>query len=396
MILNGTKILLIVTGGIAAYKTPELVRLFKKAGASVRCILTKGGAQFVTPLTLESLSQNKVYTDLWSLTDEQEMGHIRLARDADVVLVAPATADMLAKMAHGLADDLASTCLLATDKPVLVAPAMNPNMYAHAATQANLNTLRARGVTVLEPACGDMACGEQGLGRMREPQQLCDDVSAFLRQGILAGLKAVVTSGPTMEPIDPVRYIANHSSGKQGHAIAAALAAAGATVTLVTGPVQLDDPARVRTIHIKTAAEMRDAVLGAMPADIAVCAAAVCDWAPIAQPAKLKKTGGAAPALTFTETPDILKTLGHLPTGKRPRLVVGFAAETGDVETYARAKVQSKNADWILGNNVADGKIFGADDGHVVLYPVGEDWGQLSKTEIAQKLVQKIAERFAA
>ena len=309
--LSGKRILLIVTGGIAAYKTPDLVRRLKERGAAVRCVLTAGGAQFVTPLALGAVSGDKVYQDLFDLTDEQEMGHIQLSRDADLLLVAPASADVMAKMAGGLASDLATTALLATDKPVLIAPAMNVRMWEHAATQANIETLKSRGVGVIGPDHGDMACGEFGPGRMTDPLDIVQAVIDFFSRGRpLAGKHALVTSGPTHEPIDPVRYIANRSSGKQGHAIAAALAALGARGTLVTGPVALTDPAGVATVHVETARDMLAACTEALPADIAVCAAAVADWRTAdAAPEKMKKDGKALPALSLAENPDILATL---------------------------------------------------------------------------------------
>ena len=397
--LNAKRILLIVTGGIAAYKTPELVRLFKKAGAEVKCVLSASGAQFVTPLTLQSLSGEAVHTELFSLTDENEMGHIELSRWADVVLVAPATANTLAKMAHGLADDLPSTLLLATDKPVMAAPAMNVRMWEHAATRDNVATLQARGVTMIGPDEGDMACGEWGEGRMSEPADIFAKVAEFLDvHAPLQGLHAVVTSGPTHEPIDPVRYIANRSSGKQGHAIAAALRDLGCAVTLVTGPVALPDPAGVRTVHVESARDMLAAVEAARPMDIFVAAAAVADWrAQDAARQKIKKGADAGlPDLALTENPDILQTVSQ-PGPDRPRLVVGFAAETENVIDHARAKLAKKGCDWICANDVSHGTgTFGGDDNtvHLVTRTGVEDWPTQSKAAVARRLAERMAEHL--
>ena len=398
--LSGKRILLIVTGGIAAYKTPDLVRRLKERGAAVRCVLTAGGAQFVTPLALGAVSGDKVYQDLFDLTDEQEMGHIQLSRDADLLLVAPASADVIAKMAGGLASDLATTALLATDKPVLIAPAMNVRMWEHAATQANIETLKSRGVGVIGPDDGDMACGEFGPGRMTDPLDIVQAVIDFFSRGRpLAGKHALVTSGPTHEPIDPVRYIANRSSGKQGHAIAAALAALGARVTLVTGPVALTDPAGVATVHVETARDMLAACTEALPADIAVCAAAVADWRTAdAAPEKMKKDGKALPALSLAENPDILATLSA-DSDKRPTLVVGFAAETEKVIDHARAKLAKKGCDWICANDVSpETGTFGGDSNRVHLVTGGgvEDWPQSSKARVGETLAQRIADHFVA
>jgi phosphopantothenoylcysteine decarboxylase/phosphopantothenate--cysteine ligase len=391
------RILLIVSGGIAAYKALELVRLLSKAGYGVRCVLTQAGEKFVTPLSLQALSGEKVYTDLFSLTDESEMGHIELSRAADLVVVAPASADILAKMAAGLAGDLASTLLLATDKRVLVAPAMNVRMWEHAATRANMALLEARGVLVAPPDEGPMACGEFGPGRLAEPPVILAAIEAAL--GVarpLSGRHAIVTSGPTHEPIDPVRYIANRSSGKQGHAIAAALAALGARVTLVSGPVGIADPAGVRTLKVETAAQMLAAVEAALPADIAVCAAAVGDWRVATAAQKLKKDGGAPPALQLAENPDILAKLsaqGPL----RPRLVVGFAAETEHLAEYAAAKRARKGCDWIVANNVGGTGIMGGEDNEVLLLSDEgtEPWPKLGKREVAARLAEKIGKFFA-
>ncbi len=400
--LMGKRILLVVAGGIAAFKTPDLVRRLRERGASVRVVLTDGGAQFVTPLTLQAVSEDKVYRDLWSLTDESEMGHIQLSRSADVILVAPATANILARMAHGLADDLATTVLLATDKPVIVAPAMNVRMYEHPATQANLALLAARGVTIIGPDDGAMACGEFGPGRMSEPlsiaAHLADWFTGQAGPKPLAGRHALVTSGPTHEPIDPVRYIANRSSGKQGHAIAAALVALGARVTLVSGPVALPDPAGATVLHVESAREMLAACEGALPADIVVAAAAVADWR-VADAAgqKLKKDGGALPSLTLAENPDILATLSK-PGPERPALVVGFAAETNDVLAYAQAKLARKGCDWILANDVSPATgTFGGDRNLIHLIRQGqspETWPDLPKMEVATRLAAEIASHF--
>ena len=401
--LAGKRILLVVSGGIAAFKALELVRRLREQGATVTAVLTRSGAEFVTPLSLASLTENKVYQELFSLTDESEMGHIQLSRAADLVLVVPATANILAKLAGGLADDLASTLLLATDKDVMVAPAMNVRMWEHPATRANLATLRQRGVRVVGPDEGPMACGEFGFGRLAEPAAILAAVEAYfaaatpLAGPTLAGRRALVTSGPTHEPIDPVRYIANRSSGKQGHAIAAALARLGARVTLVTGPVALADPPGVATVHVETAAQMLDACLAALPAEIAVCAAAVADWR-VAQAAgqKLKKDGGGPPTLTMAENPDILRSLAQR-QGDRPALVVGFAAETQNVVDYARAKLVKKGCDWILANDVSGGGVFGRDDNQVILVDAtgAEPWPVLGKQAVAERLAGRIAGHFA-
>ncbi len=397
MSLAGRRVLLIVSGGIAAYKALELVRLLRRAECGVTCVLTAGGAQFVTPLSLQALSETRVYDDLWSLTAESEMGHIQLSRSADLVVVAPASADILARMAAGLASDLATTLLLATDKPVLVAPAMNVRMWQHAATVANLATLRGRGVAVVGPDEGAMACGEFGPGRLAEPPEVLAAIAAMLGGGPLAGRHALVTSGPTHEPIDPVRYIANRSSGKQGHAIAAALATLGARVTLVSGPVALADPPGVATRRVETAADMQAACLAALPADVAVCAAAVADWRVAeARNGKLKKVPGEAPPpLTLTLNPDILATLSA-PGPRRPRLVVGFAAETEDVLAHAADKRRRKGCDWIVANDVS-APVFGAADNTVYLLTDdgAETWPTLAKTDVAARLAERIAAALA-
>ncbi len=396
----GKKVLLIVAGGIAAYKAIELLRLIRKAGGEATCVLTKGGAQFVTPLTLQAISENKVFEDIFSLSDENEMGHIQLSRAADLVVVAPATADLLAKMAHGMADDLASTVLLATDKRVLVAPAMNVRMWEHPATQANMATLRNRGVAVVGPDEGSMACGEFGPGRLAEPPAILAAIQALLsRPQPLAGRHILVTSGPTHEPIDPVRYIANRSSGRQGHAIAAALAELGARVTLVSGPVSVPDPAGVTIRKIETARQMLQACQAALPADAAVFCAAVADWRVQSETdQKLKKTpGGAPPALALTPNPDILATIAAAGPA-RPRLVVGFAAETHDMLTHAQDKRRRKNADWIVANDVspATGIMGGTENEiHLVSETGIEPWPRLGKDEVAARLADRIAKALA-
>jgi phosphopantothenoylcysteine decarboxylase/phosphopantothenate--cysteine ligase len=394
--LQGRRILLVIAGGIAAYKSLELVRRLREHGATVRCILTRAAQEFVTPLSVSTLSRERVFTDLFSLTDEHEIGHIRLARDCDLVVVAPATADLVTKAALGIADDLASTVLLATDRPLLLAPAMNHVMWSAASTQTNIATLVARGATLAGPNAGPLAEGETGIGRMAEPHEILAAIEALLGgPGPLAGLHALVTSGPTHEPIDPVRYIANRSSGKQGHAIAAALAAAGARTTLVSGPTRLADPQGVAVLHVETAAQMLAACEAALPADIAVCAAAVADWrVATAATQKLKKTGDApAPVLQLAPNPDILATLARH-ARLRPRLVVGFAAETEDLIAHARAKLAKKGCDWILANDVSPGTgIFGGDANtvHVVDAAGVEPWPPLSKDEVARRLAARIA-----
>jgi phosphopantothenoylcysteine decarboxylase/phosphopantothenate--cysteine ligase len=394
--LAGKRVLLIVAGGIAAYKALELIRLLSKAGCKVTCVLTKSGAQFVTPLSLQALSGEKVYSDLFSLTDESEMGHIELSRAADLVVVVPASADILAKMTAGLADDLATTLLLATDKRVLAAPAMNVRMWQHEATQANMALLAERGVLIVSPGAGPMACGEFGPGRLAEPPVILEAiVQALGAGGPLAGKQAIVTSGPTHEPIDPVRYLGNRSSGKQGHAIAAALRALGAKVTLVSGPVAIADPPGVATIHVETAMQMLAAVEAALPADIAVCAAAVADWRMQSEaPHKLKKDGSGPPALQLTENPDILRRISE-PGPLRPSLVVGFAAETQNLEKNAAAKLQRKGCDWILANNVGGTGIMGGADNQVTLVTRtgAESWPLMDKQALARKLAAKIAEQ---
>jgi len=386
------RVLLIVAGGIAAYKSLELVRLLRKAGYGVTAVLTEGGAHFVTPLSLQALTENRVYTDLWSLTDDSEMGHIELSRAADLVVVAPASADILARLAAGLAPDLASTLLLATDKPVLVAPAMNVRMWEHAATQANMATLRARGVRVVGPDEGVMACNEYGVGRLAEPPAIMDAIAAFFAEGPLAGRHVLVTAGPTHEPIDPVRYIANRSSGRQGFAIAAALASRGARVTLVSGPVALDDPPGVITHRVETAAQMLAACQAALPADAAVFAAAVADWR-VAAPSNSKLKGHDGPALMFVPNPDILATLSAA-GATRPRLTVGFAAETDNVAENASAKRLLKGCDWILANDVRpETGIMGGSHNRVTLFDAAgrEEWPDMPKQDVAARLADRIA-----
>jgi phosphopantothenoylcysteine decarboxylase / phosphopantothenate---cysteine ligase len=396
MTLAGKRILLVIAGGIAAYKSLDLIRRLRERGADVRPIMTRGAQEFVTPLAVGALSASHVYTELFSREDEQDVGHIRLARECDLVLVAPATADLMAKMANGLADDLASTVLLATDRPVLIAPAMNPKMWVHPATQRNFALLQRDRINAIGPMEGEMAeSGERGRGRMAEPLDIVARVEGLLSgPKPLAGLKAIVTSGPTHEPIDPVRYIANRSSGKQGHAIAAALARLGADVTLVSGPVTIPDPAGVQTSHVERAEEMRDAVLSALPADIAVMVAAVADWrvATSAEQKIKKQPGEAPPPLQLAENPDILKTVGH--HAERPRLVVGFAAETENVEENGRAKLERKGADLIVANDVSpETGVMGGDRNRVRLISRDgvEAWPDLSKDDVAERLALWIA-----
>ena len=406
--LAGKRILLIVSGGIAAFKALELIRLLRRQGCAVTCVLTRNGAEFVTPLSLQALSESKVYTDLFSLTDESEMGHIQLSRSTDLLVVVPASADLLARMAAGMADDLASTVLLATDKPVLVAPAMNVRMWLHAATQANMRLLQSRGVRVVGPDDGAMACNEFGPGRMSEAAEILTAIEAILapisdahatsraRALPLAGRHALVTSGPTHEPIDPVRYIANRSSGRQGHAIAAELAALGARVTLVSGPVSVPDPKGADVVSVETAAEMLLACQAALPADIAVFAAAVADWRVAnAAEGKIKKQPGvAAPNLELVPNPDILATIAA--TGPmRPNLVVGFAAETDDLMANAQSKLIRKNADWIVANDVSPSTgIMGGEENavHIITASGVEDWPRVPKQEVARRLAQRIAD----
>ena len=398
--LHNRRILLIISGGVAAYKSLDLIRRLRERGAGVRCVLTEGGSKFVTPLSVSALSEQPVYTDLWSLTDESQMGHIRLSREADLVLVAPASANLMARMAQGLADDLAGTLLLATDKPVMIAPAMNVMMWQNAATQANAATLAKRGVVKIGPAPGLMACGEEGEGRMAEVADIVEAVTKyFSKPGLLSGRRALVTSGPTFEPIDPVRFIGNRSSGKQGHAIAEALRDHGAEIILVSGPTHLPDPAGVQTLHVETAEQMLAACEANLPADIAVCAAAVADWRVAEAAAEKQKKSGMPPELHLVENPDILARIAQA-GNRRPRLVVGFAAETGDVQKYATEKLARKGCDWLLANEVGNGKAFDQDDNQVTLLRREKsgvnqtDWPRQSKQNIARQLADEIAVFF--
>lgn len=395
------RVLLIIGGGIAAYKCLDLIRRLRDRGIAVRTIMTKAAEQFVTPLSVGAISNERVFTDLFNLDDEREIGHIRLARDTDLIVVAPVTADLLAKMAHGHANDLATSVLLATDKPVLVAPAMNPRMWLNRATQRNVTQLKADGVHVVGPAVGEMAeRGEAGPGRLSEVPELIEKIERLLARHDgaakpLAGRRVLITSGPTHEPIDPVRYLANRSSGKQGYAIAAAAATLGAEVTLISGPVALANPAGVTVVRVVTAAEMLEAVTQALPADIAIFAAAVADWR-IAKPKpeKLKKSAGAEPPLLkLAENADILKTIAQRSNG-RPGLVVGFAAETEDVVAHAKKKLKSKGADWIVANDVSpETGVMGGDRNtvHIVSRDGIESWNEMDKTDVAEKLMARVA-----
>lgn len=402
MELQGKRILLIIAGGIAAYKSLDLIRRLRERGATVRPVMSRAAQEFVTPLAVGALSASHVYTDLFSREDEQDVGHIRLARECDLVVVAPATADLMAKMAHGLADDLPSAVLLATDRPVLIAPAMNPVMWNAAPTRRNVETLKADGVSMIGPMKGEMAeSGEAGTGRMAEPLEIVAAAADLLspKEKPLVGKRAIVTSGPTHEPIDPVRYIANRSSGKQGHAIAAALARLGADVTLVSGPVTIPDPTGVSVKHVETADEMLSAVFSGLPADIAVMVAAVADWRVVSSAGqKIKKQPGEPPApLQLAENPDILKTIGH--HANRPGLVIGFAAETQEVETNGRRKLEAKGADMIVANDVSPATgIMGGDRNRVKLISHSgiEEWPDLSKDEVAARLAALIAERLSS
>lgn len=400
MTLSGKRILLIIGGGIAAYKSLDLIRRLRERGAGVRCVMTEAAQQFITPLSVGALSADQVFTDLFDHRSEHDVGHIRLSREADLVVVAPATADMMAKLAAGLANDLASATLLATDKKVLMAPAMNPRMWAHPATRRNRAMLEKDGILFVGPNKGEMAeSGEAGEGRMAEPLDIAAAIESHFgtRAGLLAGRKIIVTSGPTHEPIDPVRYIANRSSGKQGHAIAAALARLGADVRLVSGPVAIADPAGVSTIHVESAREMRDAVEQLLPADAAVFVAAVADWrTEKSATEKIKKAAGnAAPALQMVENPDILAGIGH--HANRPYLVVGFAAETQNVVANAQAKLKRKGADFIVANDVShEGGVMGGDRNRVRIVSAGgvEEWPEMSKEDVASRLAKLIADRL--
>ena len=406
--MSNKRILLIIGGGIAAYKSLELIRELSRRGVASRCIVTKGGQEFVTPLSVSALSGEKVFTELFDLDDEADMGHIQLSRSADLVVVCPATADLMAKAAGGLANDLASTTLLATDKPVLMVPAMNVRMWEHAATQRNVATLRGDGVTVMDPDDGAMACGEFGPGRLPEPIEIANRIEALLSDGPvlygleakpLAGRHALITAGPTREPLDPVRFLSNHSSGKQGYAIAGALARAGARVTLVSGPVSLDVPGGVDLVPIETAREMLEACQAALPADVFVSVAAVADWRPsraAARKMKLKEgDGDPHPSLELSENPDILATLSRKKK-HRPSLVIGFAAETHDVEPLAIAKLKRKRCDWIIANDVS-GDVMGGAMNEVALVTregIEDRWPRMSKEDVATRLVARIAEEF--
>ena len=395
--LGGKRILLIIGGGIAAYKALDLIRRLKERGAAVTPVLTKGAREFITPLSAAALAGGKAYTDLFDLTDEAEMGHIELSRYADLIVVAPATADLMAKMANGLADDLASTLLLATDTPVLIAPAMNVRMWEHPATRRNLATLLADGIRLVGPGEGHMACGEYGPGRLSDPLEICAAAEAALADGPLKGRRIIVTSGPTHEPIDPVRYIANRSSGAQGTALARALAALGAQVVFITGPASVPPPEGVEVRRVETAADMLEASLDALPADAAIFAAAVADWrAEAPAGGKIKKTGGGPPALALAENPDILATVSS--HANRPRLVIGFAAETDDVIAHATAKLARKGCDWIVANDVSPetGIMGGAENAVTVIDASGADsWPRLPKDTVARRLAEKIAGALA-
>lgn len=401
-------ILLIISGGIAAYKSLELIRRLRDYGATVRCVLTQGGAQFVTPLSVSALSEQPVYTDLWQLADAQQspqtsMNHIRLSREADLIVIAPASANLMAKMAQGLADDLASTLLLAADKPILLAPAMNVQMWQHPATQANVETLRTRGCHFVGPAAGDMACGEVGAGRMSEPEEILTAITNFFVQPLaLNGKRALVTAGPTLEALDPVRFLGNRSSGKQGYAVAEALARLGAETVLVTGPTNLPAPPGIKVVQVETAVQMLAACEAELPVDIAVCAAAVVDWRPAEQaPGKLKK-GSASASIALVENPDILARLSQ-PSNSRPQLVVGFAAETQDLLPQATAKLQRKGCDWLVANQVGANLVFDADDNEVIILRQNatkatshQNWPRQSKQQVAKQLADAIADFFNA
>jgi len=396
--MNQKSILLIIGGGIAAYKSLELIRELGRRGIASRCIVTKSGQEFVTPLSVSALSGEKVFTDLFDLNDEAEMGHIQLSRSADLVVVCPATADLMAKAVHGHANDLASTALLATDKPVLMVPAMNVRMWQHAATQRNVQQLRQDGVTVMDPDEGAMACGEFGPGRLPEVPAIVAEIERQLAgeaSGALEGVHCVVTAGPTREPLDPVRFLSNHSSGRQGYAIAAALAAEGARVTLVSGPVAIAPPKGVELVKVETARQMLKAVEDALPADVFVSVAAVADWRPAraaTKKLKIKGAGSATPSMELAENPDILKTVSAK-RKHRPALVIGFAAETNDVEEHAEAKLKRKGCDWIVANDVS-GDVMGGTENEIALVTHAgiERWARMSKDDVARRLARKIAE----
>jgi phosphopantothenoylcysteine decarboxylase/phosphopantothenate--cysteine ligase len=399
--MNGKRILLVIGGGIAAYKSCELIRLIRKAGGDVTCVLTRSGAEFVTPMTLAALSEAEVHTSLWDLKNETEMGHIQLSREADLIVVCPATADLMAKMAAGIADDLATTLLLATDTQVMAVPAMNVRMWDHEATKRNVAQLRTDGVIVLNPDEGAMACGEYGEGRLPEPEAVFAEIEDRLSGASpehsqpLLGKRVVITAGPTHEPIDPVRYIANRSSGRQGFAIAGALARLGAEVSLISGPVSLETPRGVTRVDVETALEMEAAVNKALPADVAILVAAVADWRAEASPRKIKKgeTGGP-PELNLTENPDILAGLAA--HDQRPGLLIGFAAETDKVVGHAKAKLDRKGCDWIIANDVSGDVMGGTNNSvHVITAQGVESWEQLPKREVARRLAERIAETLA-
>ena len=397
--LENTRILLIIGGGIAAYKSLDLIRRLRERGASVTPVMTSAAAEFVTPMAVSALAGQKVHSELFDLTSEAEMGHIELSRSADLVVVAPATADLMAKMAGGHANDLASTLLLATDTPVLIAPAMNVRMWTHAATQRNINTLTADGIGFVGPNEGDMACGEFGPGRMAEPLEIVAAIEARLQSNTLVGRKILVTSGPTHEPIDPVRYIANRSSGAQGSAIANALMNRGAEVVFISGPAAAPPPIGAEVIAVETAQQMAEAVAAALPVDAAVFAAAVADWhVSSASSSKIKKQNGALPVLEFAENPDILATVSHM-TSQRPGLVIGFAAETDDLLANATAKRARKGCDWIVANDVSpETGIMGGSENAVTLITAegAENWPRTGKAQVAGQLADRIAQYFAS
>ncbi len=407
LIMERKSILLIIGGGIAAYKSLELIRELGRRGIASRCIVTRGGAEFVTPLSVSALSGEKCFTDLFNLDDEAEMGHIQLSRSADLVVVCPATADLMAKAAGGLANDLASTALLATDKPVLMVPAMNVRMWQHPATQRNVETLRADGLTIMDPDDGAMACGEFGPGRLPEPVIIADKIEAHLTEngsvfdfkpGRLEGRHALVTAGPTREPLDPVRFLSNHSSGRQGYAIAKSLVQAGARVTLVSGPVSIDPPQGVDFVPVETARQMLDACEAALPADIFISVAAVADWRPSRAAAKKMKLkegdGDPHPTLELSENPDILATLSRKKKN-RPKLVIGFAAETHDVDEHAKAKLKRKKCDWIVANDVS-GDVMGGAENQIALVTSEalHHWPKMDKQAVADRLIDEIAGEF--
>jgi phosphopantothenoylcysteine decarboxylase / phosphopantothenate---cysteine ligase len=396
-ILENKKILLVIGGGIAAYKCLDLIRRLRDRGVSIQAILTKGGAEFVTPLSISSLTEQKVYQDLFSLTDEAEMGHIRLSRENDLILVAPATADIMAKMACGIADNLATTTLLAANKPIMIAPTMNSQMWANPATQANLSTLKERGMLIIPPADGDLACGEVGTGRLADVEDILSHIETFFLSKSdlpLKGKNITVTAGPTHEAIDPVRYIANHSSGKQGYTIAESLKNAGANVTLITGPTNIPIPSGVKATQILSARDMMQATEETLPSDAVICVAAVADWyVKNTNVQKIKKQNGGLPALEFEENPDILKTISN--HAQRPKLVIGFAAETENITDYAKAKLKRKGCNWLIANDVS-GDVMGGDHNqvHFITNEQSDPWPKMDKMSVAIKLTDKITEFF--